>query len=265
MSRSSKGFADFFPTAPSVLQQKRSRTAQDRKRRETPPVLDGSPLPVSSDLNATSVSHVDRGGHLLPNGTNADHAMPDALPIAHEEIEPVPGDLLNGVGSASSTSTVSSVFSSHNPPLDSNQRGKFSHSTLTPLTNDHSSPPGVNKSPAYAKQEPRSNSSAQTLSKPLSPKRPRPPNMTTSLNSRNFVQARPGNGEPKGVRIIYDPELDKSISSKERRSRQARYKDIPDDVGFGFALPIFPYSYSYVLICYSYRIMSLHLRIHAYG
>ena len=232
MSRSSKGFADFFPTAPSVLQQKRSKTALDRKRRESPSVFNNSPAHTSPPPNATPTNHGDRGACPPSNGTSADHVMPDAPSIAQEETEPVQGDLLNGVGSASSTSTTSSVFSSHHPPLDTNQRGKLSHTTLTPLTNDNSSPPGVNKSPAYRKQESVSNSRAQPPSNSLPSAETAPSGMAAYRGPRNRAQARPCDGEPKGVRITYDPELDKSISSKERRSRQAKYKDIPDDVGF---------------------------------
>ena len=236
MSRSSKGFADFFPTAPSVLQQKRSKTAQERKRRESPVVVsERSPAHVSSP-SATNTIHGDSGSHSLSNGTKTEQAILDVTPVAQEETEPIQGDLLNGVGSASSTSTTSSVFSSNHPPLDTGRHGKISRTTLTPLTNDNPSPSGLNHSPAYSKQEPRSSLVTQASYKPVPYKGIQPSTMAADLDLSHHAQARPGNGELKGVRITYDPELDKSISSKERRSRKAIYKDILDDV----SLSIFP-------------------------
>ena len=46
--------------------------------------------------------------------------------------------------------------------------------------------------------------------------------------------ARPRRGQVKGKKLTYDPELDKTISSKERRSRQPQYKDIVSEVWLRF-------------------------------
>ena len=234
MSRSSKGFADFFPTAPSVLQQKKSRTAEERKRQDSSTsaylATTSSHTPTSSDHNTLGAKKADRRNGSLTNGLNHDRSATDALPPNQDESESIQGDLLNGVGSASSTSTASSVFDANQRQLDPAQQKRHAQTELTPLTTIDSSSPGRNQSPAYTKPEtslaPRPDSS-----RVLPPTSVRPP---TSMPAKEEVAwksgARPGKGQAKGVKATYDPELDKTISSKERRSRQPVYKDIIADV-----------------------------------
>ncbi|KAL8874496.1 MAG: hypothetical protein Q9174_000189 [Haloplaca sp. 1 TL-2023] len=49
---------------------------------------------------------------------------------------------------------------------------------------------------------------------------------SSSLDSRQFaspLQARPGKGEPKGEKLLYDPDLHKRLSSKDKRSKKPEY------------------------------------------
>ena len=231
MSRSSKGFADFFPTAPSVLQQKKTRHSQERKRRDQP--SQHSSPPSSSHATATPIEGGGSNDTSLANGIAPPQPTSDARQVTREETEFVQGDLLNGVGSASSTSTNSSVFSSRTRPADVTcQRRDIQQNTLTPITNDGSPPSTLNKSPSYAKQTQGVGSS--TIAKP-SPDPTLP--MTEEVSAMNLdsttstrARPRPGDGEHKGFKIDYDPELDKTLSSKERRSRKPQYHEIPDDV-----------------------------------
>lgn len=222
MSRSSKGYADFFPTAPSVLQQKRSKAAQLRKRPKSPPVSESKPPSASSFSTARPEKSA------LPNGGDYGRVGVENTSTTQDENECVPGDLLNGVGSASSTSTTSSIFStSHGAVYRPRANNAHKSTSLTPLTTADSSPPPntsgspnnprllngpfpgtkSDRSPSRYKDTEASVASTLKFSRPL-----------------KRVQARPGAGEAKGSKVVYDPDLDKKLSSKERKSRQPQYE-----------------------------------------
>ena len=42
--------------------------------------------------------------------------------------------------------------------------------------------------------------------------------------------ARPGKGEVKGFKAIYDPDLDKTLKGKEKRSRQVQFSPFGEEV-----------------------------------
>lgn len=236
MSRASKGFADFFPTAPSVLQQKRSRAAQHRRRQESSSVVHADPTPAVSDAVEVATKDGELDKKPLINGTDDDERMADQIPVVQDEGDYVQGDLLNGVGSASSSSTTSSVFSTHHRNLSVTHNGGAYHmATLTPITNTDSSPPGVHKSPSQHKLDrfvgmDVGNSSRTPDSHHVAPT----PEALTPISSpgRANTQARPGRGEVKGVKVVYDPELDKKLSSKEKKARKVQYKTFGEEVWF---------------------------------
>lgn len=233
MSRSSKGFADFFPTAPSVLQQKRSKAAQFRRRTKSPPankhkILNESPGLSGPPNQQTEAVPLTNGLH--HGGTRAELTAP-----VQEEIECAPGDLLNGVGSASSTSTASSIFSTNHHVANMAHPNGTRHSTsLTPLTTADSSPPAntldspqqrrIRERGNYEHESGRSpaHSEVQTTHPFLQQSYAEPPTQ---------AHARPGRGEIKGIKVLYDPDLDKKLTSKERKSRRVQYRDFGKDVG----------------------------------
>lgn len=235
MSRSSKGFADFFPTAPSVLQQKRSKASQDRRRHRSssaglaqPPHTLSAP-PASSDEEAEGSTPVNE----TPNGEV--NAMPHSL--THEESECVNGDIAHEVGSASSTSTASSIFSAgHRDANMLYKNGPHKSTSLTPLTNIDSSPRanGMNSSPKRSILDQH----ISTINPPRSPSSSRMMEETSSLNDlapdlatpSNGPQARPGRGEIKGFKAVYDPDLDKALRGKEKRTRQVQYQPFGEEV-----------------------------------
>lgn len=228
MSRSSKGFADFFPTAPSVLQQKRSRAAQDRKRAKSKPVGEpdvarSSPKPVervSVDSRPGGVAHV--------NGVNGEDSIAATPSVTQEENESTHGDLLNGVGSASSTSTVSSVFStSHRATGMAHQTGAHNATALTPLTNTDSSPPGKGMSPPYNRVNHHMDMVPSLSSRsPMQPSAAPATEALTPINTPPLAgsQTRSSSREVKGYKATYDPDLDKKLSSKEKKTRKVEYK-----------------------------------------
>ena len=240
MSRSSKGFADFFPTAPSVLQQKKSRTTQERKRHDSSssfrPVVSSHTTSISetaASLNSKN-SDLRHGSHT--NGVVHGHLGPEVAPLTQDESESVQGDLLNGVGSASSTSTASSIFDAHGRQQDPAPQKRNNQQELTPLTNMDSSSPGNNHSPARVKQESSSAGHPGTASCVPTLKDSGPPPTSTPSNT-NVPKAgnmAPGKGQITGIKISYDPELDKTIGSKERRNRKPQYKEFVCKVRYLF-------------------------------
>ncbi|KAL8954046.1 MAG: hypothetical protein Q9222_000103 [Ikaeria aurantiellina] len=226
MSRSSKGFADFFPTAPSVLQQKRSRVAEGRHRKILKPTTnladDTGPLhPSPKILSASKGAPEKKNKCLAPNAAGDLYPAP-SLTI-QDESDGAQGDLLNGVGSAGSSSTASSVFSATNRPGNlSNQHGSHS-STWTPLTHIDASPSGdAMESPQADPYHQGKGSAERLVEKRWHHNSVRQPDATGNSSGRSD-QARPGKTEVKGERIQYDPDLDKKLSKEERRNRKPEY------------------------------------------
>lgn len=241
MSRSVKGFADFFPTAPSVLQQKRSKASETRGRYPSPATVSSQrPGPPSAPRNLLDV---DAQADTLTKGRSNGDPSTMSSSMIHEESEGVNGDVSHEVGSASSTSTTSSVFSATRKDLTTHHNGVHSYTSLTPLTNIDSSP---RASGMYSPQKRNAHDKHVTArNPPRSPLRGRvdenvdfkreevttPSSLDSEReNSPHRPQARPGKGEVKGYRIIFDPDADKSLKGKEKRSRTAEYKSFGQGV-----------------------------------
>ena len=225
MSRSSKGFADFFPTAPSVLQQKRSRPKEPETARKR-----ASPIP---DRRSVRPSDLTSPGHQEKRFTRDErrrsHDYSEQTPRSNDELDTNNGDLLNGVGSASSTSTNSSLFDNARSTARLNGEGNFSTS-LTPLTNTELSPPNHQKSVSADKFTPdepaRSRHESRELSRHMMAQiRPHSPAVVSKARS-TWSCARPGQGEFKGEKLVYDPELDKTIDRSKRKEllRKLEYR-----------------------------------------
>lgn len=246
MSRASAGFADFFPTAPVVLQQKHKQAALERERAKARTV----------QVQATARTHVvsphSRGSRTAQRGAvvNGEVAHIDKAEhqtAAHEDNELVQGDLLNAIGSASShTSTASSIFSgAHNVPTGSNSGLHSASHALTPLTNTDSSPPDRGGSPRSLKRAETARgldtcADLDSTVKISTKAKSDVPPTTTSTNVR--PQARPCGRQVNGEICTYDPELDKQLSSKEKRRLKPKYKEFGSEVR-GYRLL---YCWSYV-------------------
>lgn len=232
MSRSSKGFADFFPTAPSVLQQKRSKASQDRRRHQSP---SASQSCSSSALSAPPAPSDGEGeGDTLANRTANGHLS--TMPNSHEENDIANSDIAHEVGSTSSTSTTSSIFSAANRDANmAHHDGPHKSTSLTPLTNIDSSPrANGNISPpkrriydehlsveSSALSPPHDQLEGASTYQALDPARAQLP---------PALSARPGKGEIKGFKAVYDPDLDKTLKGKEKRSRQVQFSPFGEEV-----------------------------------
>lgn len=225
MSRSSKGYADFFPAAPKVLQRKRSRAAESRHGLDPTTTGSASPLRHSTASISSAKGEAERERHRKPGLTGDSHSAPSLT--FQEEGDCTQGDLLNGVGSASSTSTASSIFSTgHRLQSLTNQHGSHRSSSVTPLTHVDASPSRDVMNSPQRKHLPSEKGSAAHMNG-ASTLEKRGKSDESSYSDRGQLprppQARPSKGEIKGEKIRYDPDLDKRISSKEKRSRKPEY------------------------------------------
>jgi len=226
MSRASgASFAQFFPAAPKAAKER----AKERVKSKSQTIE----LPISrtaADIQVVynNSSRADDSGSARPADSNACSA--DAAPALAEDNESLPGDTLNGVGSASShSSTVSSVFSATAQQSSIPNSGTAQNiSSLTPLTNIDSSPnlgasPGGYKSSAQA-----ANPSGFTINNSVPSHdrvaRAQPPN-TESNPTEPRLPARDPSCSVKGEKCIYDPLTDRKLSSNDRKKAKARYEE----------------------------------------
>ncbi|CAG7916902.1 unnamed protein product [Penicillium olsonii] len=192
MSRASAGFADFFPTAPSVLQQKRYKTAQDRRKTQVDE-LPGPPqgaVPTKASGNAERPDMTDGRG--------------PPTPTAQQEPELTI--------STPAQNTEATLPPPANPLLSQIE-------TLTPLTQAEASPP-CKVSPAQA------NLAGEAATVPAKPERGPPKTSITPIHTPPTPQSQSRNPEPSviGCKVVYDPDLDKRAPSKEKRKLE--YVDI---------------------------------------
>ena len=237
MSRASKGFADFFPTAPSVLQQKRSRTVQNRKKQKPSVVDETAPTHASSKSAPISTSDLEPQINPARDRARGDHGITEPVSRNQEDSEFLHGDPLSGVGSGSSSSTTSSVFSTtHRSAGPSCNNGGNLITSLTPLTNTDSSPPGTTKSPPIHATHPlHSGIDGYICTESITNiAMDHTPTALTPVSSPGLIltQARPGKGEAKGIQLVYDPELDRKLSAKEKKGRKVQYKTFGEEVRF---------------------------------
>jgi histone-lysine N-methyltransferase SETD1 len=220
MSRASTaGFSDFFPSAPRAAKNR----AKERERAKSKPL--DSPLlePVNTDRDANNPSRSrDESGRGSISGAAGDEVARDTNTLVADEGELQQGDLLNCVRSTSShTSTASSVFSS--TAQNTSHAGASIPISLTPLTNDDSSPIGQVASPRGLKQAGLKTPSTLEHVESSSSKhvlQDTQPAQETMEPQR--VQMRDPN-KPKGQKCVFDPQLDKSSIKPKPK---VKYKDI---------------------------------------
>jgi histone-lysine N-methyltransferase SETD1 len=128
------------------------------------------------------------------------------------------GDMLGGIGSASSLgSTASSVFS---------QSRKSLSNGLTPLTNHTDSSPQKGNSPLHSHVTAGMAAANGTeLRTPVSESNEQPAHKTRP-------QMLPPPGKIKGYRAVWDPELDVKLSKEERKRATQRKKEFGLEVRY---------------------------------
>jgi histone-lysine N-methyltransferase SETD1 len=213
MSRSTSKFADFFPSAPSVLQQRKSLKAADSAHLRTGAsefVFSNALAKETSDQVALSSTDLP-ADHLTKRARSAK----DPNSVATQE----EGDLLCGSGSASSASTSSSIFSTNlNTAAMSYTNGMHSYA-LTPLTNTDISPDGKIVSPTLDDNHAAAtaNSFSATMTDSVMTPQRTPPTPRRPAREAGLVA--------KGSKCLYDPDLDKKLGPKDKRKLKAQYME----------------------------------------
>ena len=232
MSRASaSSFAEFFPQAPDSLNKKRKNPSEDED-------LNGASRIDTAALHSVKRSRTESTHGEKVNGIASASRDPTKKLAPRDDDDSYKGengDLLTGVGSASSlASTASSVFSHGGQPNMATYTGVSGQQhALTPLTNTDSSPPGKNLSPRsakapsdhmparsvdlYASADATSNNVSETITPIHTPPEAK-------------LQARPGPGEEKGSKLVWDPELDEKLPPKDKKRFKAKYKQFGQEV-----------------------------------
>ncbi|KAL4896387.1 complex proteins associated with Set1p component N-domain-containing protein [Aspergillus ambiguus] len=208
MSRSSAGFADFFPTAPSVLQQKRFKPSRDRPQPKAPTGTEnGVERPETSESGSI---HDPSNG--VPSSDRTAKILPDRKATSSEFV---------GEASAGSISTGTSAPASSAPDVRATTHDEARFETLTPLTNAESSPSRKPGSPSQTK-----------VPNGIMSENPAGPGVDTQRPDITPVQTPPTpqsqsrrSGNIKGCKLVYDPDVEKRSSLKDKR-RKPRYVDI---------------------------------------
>ena len=224
MSRASgASFAQFFPSAPRAAKDK----AKEREKSKSLNLESPSIPPVADNQVASSDSRIEDGGSTHRAG-DSNIPVTDTAPPA-EDNESIPGDILNGVGSASShTSTISSVFSG---PTQSNNMstvgGTRNISSLTPLTNTDSSPSRITSPDQHKSGGPATNSTGFAANKAVLQDvvHQSQPSIINQTPSDSRVYARDPNRSVKGTKCIYDPQIDSKSSSIDKKKKDPKYKE----------------------------------------
>ncbi|KAI0977338.1 hypothetical protein F4678DRAFT_412652 [Xylaria arbuscula] len=209
----SAGYREFFPNAPRAAKDK----ANERERERYSKALDAA----DSRSRTATPAHRD----IKHDSSAAASARP---PKSDTYTEYPQGDLLNGVGSASSrASTTSSIFSTHNNSSGVNAAAHASkNNDVTPLTaagsptyhhNNNNNTPKLPKEHTAA----ASASDGKAISTSLATA------MESSATPPSVVKrlpARDPNRTTQGMRCVHDPSTDKTLSSTEKKTMKPKYK-----------------------------------------
>lgn len=196
---------------------KRKREAADFTRSRPSPAM------------ATQHSRLVNGASSNPTSVNGNHYT---SPQSDEMQTSDHGDMLHGVGSASSlNSTVSSVFSRNSHTFGNNS--KTSANGYTPLTAHADSSPSKGNSPRHSKNatEMASLNGAAASTSHMPPSDTPDPSQQPQ-NQR--PQMLPPPGSVKGYRAVWDPELDNKLSREERKRAAFKKRDFGAEVRYIF-------------------------------
>ena len=228
MSRASgASFAQFFPSAPRAAKDK----AKEREKVKSQILESPSISSVADTSVAPAAPRVEDVALHQPSSSSQSNIPTDSAQApAAEDNESIQGDLLNGVGSASShtSSSVSSVFSAPNQQANMPTfGGPRNVSNLTPLTNTDSSP-GRITSPSQYK------STAQaTVSSEFATDKAAAQNVDAHAHNVVAAQnppvlrvfARDPNRGVKGEICTYDPNSDHKSNDREKKKSKPIYKE----------------------------------------
>ena len=199
-------FEDFFPAA---IQQRKAEKHHDNVPARANSSSQSRSIERSDRTNARSDDTRHQQQRRQKDSTNSK--------MQHYEVEHYTGDMLNGAGSASSESTMSSIFSERNGNSLVSTTNAVASSTLTPLTNTESSPRGKLASPSF---EQHSTNGAYSVRGNMTPQLTPPALSRSSARASGLVI--------KGTKCTYDPHFDKSLSMKEKAKGKPIFEEFGD-------------------------------------
>ncbi|KAI1096865.1 histone H3-K4 methyltransferase Set1 [Rostrohypoxylon terebratum] len=205
----SAGYKEYFPNAPRAARDKANEREREKYSRAS----------EATDIDAKTAIPAHR------DGSKYDSSLSDAAHPPTDDTESLQGDILNGVGSASShASTTSSVFTTfNNSSAAMNVSSRASNSNLTPLTTMGSPTNSSHVQPA--KQ--RSSATSNTTSKHDNANSTTTTGLLSSApGAVKRLPARDPNLSIKGTKCVHDPLTDKSLSSSDRKTMKPKYKNI---------------------------------------
>lgn len=206
MSRTSAGFADFFPTAPSVLQQKRVRAPRDRPCPKDRPE---DQLHVQDDNGQSSCSPGASAANVSTNGSPPSVSVSETGTGVENS-----GCKLVGETNTDITGTDTSILSASLAQCRATQVNEARFDNLTPVTNAESSPPrklSPHQSKSVEVAEYESNKFATDESKLAATPLHTPPTPRSQTSRSGVI---------KGCKLVYDPDLEKRSSKEKRRKPQ---------------------------------------------
>lgn len=208
------------PTSPSSLKRKR----ENYPLSPTHSGLGEASKPAKLNRSTSAASSAFRNNSATNGNSATQYRSPDSDGVHQSDS----GDLLQGVGSASSlASTASSVFSHSSQAQPHNSKASALNG-LTPLTSRTETSPPHATTPAASKSAPNmssANGSLATTNMPASDLAP-----DTSQTSR--PQMLPPQGTAKGYRAVWDPELDGKLSKEERKRAQPKKREFGLEVRY---------------------------------
>lgn len=222
MSRAPASFAQFFPSAPRAAKDK----AKERERSKSHIPDSSTGLHAADNPLGPSQTRAYDASSTRP-AIESNITATDSAPRPTEDNASPPGDTLNGVGSASSyTSTISSSVSSVLPIQATSMSALGpapNTSSLTPLTAIDSSP-NPTASPIQDKQTLKSDVVANP-----------PSSQDGALHAQVVMEghesadtrthARDPKRSVKGAICTYDPNLDRKLSSNDKKKAKPTYKE----------------------------------------
>lgn len=221
MSRApAASFAQFFPSAPRAAKDK----AKEREKSKSH-ISDSSTRAQAADGSlGPSQAFVDDASSKRPAREYNIPVTDSAAPSAEDNASPL-GDILNGVGSASSyASTISSAFSAPALPTNMSTFGSAPNvSSLTPLTTIDSSP-----NPAASPNRDKQNNASDSVANQRSIQNDVPHAQAAQADSAPSdprIHARDPTRGIRGTICTYDPNLDRKLSSNEKKKAKPIYKE----------------------------------------
>ncbi|THC90926.1 hypothetical protein EYZ11_009614 [Aspergillus tanneri] len=210
MSRSSAGFADFFPTAPSVLQQKRFKLTRERPQPQ--PQSGNEKCEEELACNAAPRGNICSTKEEISSDAIQKHCANSGKASSETTKERTARPAINGVSSCSASAPRGSATSSHEVHLD----------TLTPLTNAELSSPHKPSSPQI--KIPNGTAEEDTTCLKLEEQKSEIASLRTPPTPQSLTRRI---GGIRGYKLIYDPDFEKRPSKEKRK--KPRYLDIGFD------------------------------------